>query len=379
MSLDSFVKKSKEVCSDLARLELISTGEKRGIFSLYTKDGVTKLVIPANIETFSDSMMLQLAVSLCSDMGYGVTATNEQIDPEHLVDCYWQPALSYFTGIARGILGLKENKPLLDNPSKTPYSEGVWYVQSRKLRKTGMPELALQIPKAMGLFSYTSQKSKGLTLVESTNLATIINAAIDSAPMCNQLIQKCVLTPEVLKTRQVIKHKTPSAKKMMYWPGEIRYLNRVVTPELIKLEEELKNSYKRVIDIKSYREYLDAIELYNKKYGIITKAADLVASDRYPLLFAKGLKGDQHNRLDTFSLDQMNKMCPNDLDRAPRPYLPSLDNKGIKEYIGNIEICFNQMKDVDLKTAFNEWKGHIMQNPLITRYVRNISLDHDDI
>lgn len=371
MSLTTYAKTTYEVCSDLEKLALICSKQEKTLFSSIVLDDKIFRVLPKNIETVKDSAMVSL-VTYCSCLEKNdFTPSNEEVDRNHIIDCEWQPAASYFQGIIRGITGIIKGKPLLQPISKTPWMQGVWYVQSRVLNNLKLNNLALSIPKVTGIFAYTATKGKGLTMAENISLVTLVNRVIDNLAKCDSLVRFCTLSPEILKARQVLKHKQPSSKKMMYWPGEIIYLTGTLSPKLNALETPLNDLYKKVIDENSYNLYIEGIKCYNKTYSELTAQSDQIASMRYPILFKKGLKGDQSARLSSLDIDELNKLCPVDWVGMQKPILITRTPEGVSLYLRCVDDIENKLKD-EFHAAFNDWRIYISKSPEVIKGVKSL-------
>lgn len=369
MSLTTYVTTTFEVCSDLDKLSLISSKQEKTLFSSIVLNDKIYRVLPKNIETVRDSAMVSL-VTYCACLAKNdFIQTDHEIDRNHIIDCDWQPAASFFQGIIRGITGILKKKPLLEPLSKTPWSQGVWYVQSRLLNNLKLNQLALSIPKITGIFSFTAAKGKGLTMAENISLVTIVNKTIDSLTDYESLVRFCTLSPEVLRSRQVLKHKQPSSKKMMYWPGEINYLSQNLTPKLLALEAPLSDLFRKVTDVNSYKDYLEGINHFNRSYSAITAQADQIASSRYSTLFRKGLKGDQATRLESLEIDELNKLCPVEWDGLQKPILITRTVDGIQLFLQSIDEVEKQVSGA-YRAAFNDWRIYVSKVPEIVKGVK---------
>lgn len=313
--------------------------------------------------------MVALITYCAAQRGEDFDTTNEDIDRTKIVDCEWQPAMHYFQGVIRGISGIKNNKPFLLLPNKTPFHQGIWYVQSRLLRNTRANNLALKIPKVQGLFTYTANAGKGLTMAENINLATLINEVIDKLVCPGELWKICSIAPESLKSQQVLKHKRPSSKKIVYYKGEIVYLTKEIDKQLNLLDEPLTAAYNAVVNLDTYNKYVDAIKLYNKKYSDITKLSDEIASIRYPILFRKGIKGDQVQRLESLDVDELNKVCPVEWNGLSRPILVSPSDKDVRSYLALIKELEDSIAQ-DHRSSLAEWKSYVIKTPVIAKFLK---------
>jgi hypothetical protein len=357
-------------------MSLISAKKTVTLFGSVNKESKVYRVLPKNIESVKESYILQTVI-LCAHLSkehYCQTA--EDIPLDKLVDIESEMAASYFQGIMRGIVGLRDGKPVLENISKTGWMTGIWYVQSRALNNLKLNNLALRIPKQTGLFTYTSSKGKGLVMTENLALSELVNRTIDKMVCPNQLIKFCTLSPAALKARQVLKHKNPSSKKMIYLPSEITYLEESLSKVIDNLSKPVDDCFNAIVDRKSYEEYVGSLNLYNKKYAEVTSRADTVARSRYAVLFKKGVKGDQAARLELLTLEELFKFSPTVWDDFDLPQVVAETVEGFARWYTSLAGVRMKLKTALLQKCFNEWILLVQKDPKIKKALKEASEDH---
>jgi hypothetical protein len=346
--------------------------KKESLFStLLGDDGKVYRFFPENCETYADSFILRMLLYLSTvELKEIPRFTVKGLSVDKFIDQTWSASASFFQGLLKGIVMLKQGKCVLCKKTKSPWKQGLWYVQTRALKKLSYEKTILSIPKQTGLFNYLAQRDKGFVLSEMTVISQLVNSAIDkySAPI--RLIKYVLLSPESLSARGQIRHKKPQDKSVIYFPSEIDYLTKHFTPIFRKEWEDTSNIYNNIEERIDVLKYAQRISLHNSILRSQTKLADKIASSRVGVLFKKGQKGKLEERLENLSLEEYLRFYPNrwGLGITTPPFVNVNNEDSIKYFT---HFIIKELKKVEepLKGFLQDWINNLaLVNPKLSAF-----------
>jgi hypothetical protein len=349
--------------------------EQESLFSTHFKDGKLYRHFPEHCESFADSFLLRMILYLSKEeLKEEPVFDVKDVSIDKFVDVSWTTSASFFQGLLRGLVSLKTGKCCCKKRTKGAWRMGLWYCYSQVLKKLGTEKSVLAIPRQAGIFTYLNYKNKGMLLAEMIIISQLVNSVIDKYNAPIDLIKYILLSPQNLTARGQMRHKKPQDKTAIFFPSEIDFLTKTLTPVFDQHWSEAVNAYRNVKDDSTLQRYAVEIQTHNKKLRGQTALADRISASRAAVLFRKGLKGRLNERLASLDLDQYYRFYPScwGMGMAQLPFVDTNDELSVKVLARRLKAELNSKKDV-LLSFLQEWINNLtLVSPKLSSLVNKL-------